>query len=104
MINLRLRGGCAGTSSKSSGSLKDLVKGKEKAQAKPTTMPELPRPYIVEQKSKNPTITITMPEIKYLYTYLYSKLVICRLNGFWPKSDVFRQWIYDAWSPNCEIY
>lgn len=98
MINLRLRGRCARTSSKSIGSFKDTIRGKDKAQANTTTLPQLPGPYIVEQKSENPALTIAMPEVNNLYTYLYSKSVICRFNGFWPKSGMLHQWIYDALS------
>ena len=43
-------------------------------------------------------------EVKDLYTNLYSKSIICRFNGFWPISDVLHQWIYEPWSPDCEIY
>jgi len=39
IVNLRLRGGCFRTSSKGTGSFKDAVKGKEKAQTKPATPP-----------------------------------------------------------------
>jgi len=53
IINLRLRGGCSGissknTSSKNTGFFKDVVKGKGKAQVNTTTNPALPGPYIVE--------------------------------------------------------
>lgn len=67
-------------------------------------MPELLGPYIVEQKSETPSLTISMPEVKDLYIDLYSKAVICRFNDFWPKSNVLHQWIYAAWSLDCEIY
>lgn len=49
IINFRLRGGYSGTSSKNTGSFKDAVNGKGKAQVNPATNPVLPRPYIVEQ-------------------------------------------------------
>lgn len=101
-INLRLKGGSAGASSKSTGSFKQAVKGKE--QVKTIASVELPGPYIVEQKYENPTLTIAMLEVKNLYTDLYSTSVICRFNGFWPKSDILHQWIYVVWSPECEIY
>lgn len=81
-----------------------MVKGKVKAQTKTTTPAELPGPYIVKQKSENPALTIAMLEVKDMYTDLYSKSVICIFNGFWPKSHVLHQWIYEAWTPHCEIY
>lgn len=80
------------------------MKGKERAQTKPTTMSELPGPYIVEQKSKTPVLTVLMPEVTDLYTNLYNNTIIYRFNGFWLKSDVLHQCIFDAWSPKCEIY
>jgi len=82
----------------------EAIKGKEKAQAKTTTPLELPGPYIVEQKFENPALTIAMPEVKDLYTDLYSRSVICKFNGFWPKSNVLHQRIYEVWSLDCEIY
>lgn len=99
IINLRLRGGCFGTSS-----FKDAIKGKGKAQDNPATTPELPGPYIVEQKIENPALTIAMPEVNALYSDLYSHSVICRFNGFWPRSDDLHHWIHTTWTPNCEIY
>ncbi len=99
-----MRGGSVETNSKSIGSFKEAVKGKGKEKDKTTTTVEFPGPYIVGQKSENPTLTIAMSEVRNLYTDLYSNLVICRFNGFWPKSDVLHQWIYEAWSPDCEIY
>lgn len=104
IINLLLRSRCSRTSSKSTRTFKDAFKGKDKAQTKPTTLLELRRPYIVEQKFENPALTITMPQVTDLYLDLYSKAAICRFNGFWPKFDVLNQWIYAAWSSNCEIY
>lgn len=77
----------------------------EKEKTKPTTMVKLPRPYIVEQKPENLVLTVSsMPQVNSLYSKLYNNVVICRFNGFWPKYDVFHQWIHDAWSTNCEIY
>lgn len=104
MINLHLRGGCSRTSSKNTRSFKDAVKGKDKAQIELATLPELPGPYIIEQKFENPALTIAMPKVNDFYSDLYSKQVICRFNVFLPKYDVFHQWIYVAWSPKCEIY
>lgn len=99
IINLRLRGGCSGTSSKNTsskntGSFKDAVKSKGKAQSNPATAPVLPRLYIVEQKTENPAFTIAMPEVNDLYSYLYSHLVICRFNGYWPRSGDLHHWIH----------
>lgn len=57
-LNLRLRGGCNGDSTKTTGSFRDAVSGKEKMQHKPALAPEIPGPYIVEQKLESPTIQV----------------------------------------------
>lgn len=103
ILNLRLCGGSSGTSSKNTSSFRDALKGK-KMENKTTPPTELPGPYIVEQKPESPTLQITMPEVSDIYTDLSNTDVICRFNGFWPKSDALHQWIYSSWSPNCEIY
>lgn len=103
ILNLRLRGGSSGSSSKNNSSFRDAVKGK-KMESKTVPPTELPGPYIVEQKPESPTLQIAMPEVNNLHTDLSNTAVICRFNGFWPKSDALHQWIYSNWSPNCEIY
>lgn len=104
ILNLRLWGKCKGDSSKTSSSFLDAVKGKGHMQNKPAPTSELPGPYIVEQKLESPMLTVSLPEVTDLYTDLAQKFVICRFNGFWPKSDALHQWIFSTWSPNCEIY
>lgn len=101
-INLCLRGGCSGSSSKNTGSFKDTVKGK--GNTSPTTATEPPRPYIVEQTPESPSLTINIAEVKTIYSNLHTSAVICRFNGFWPRSDVLHQWIHTAWTKKCEIY
>lgn len=102
IINLRLRGGCSGSSSKNTsfrntGSFKDAVKGKGKnIQPKPALAPELPGPYIVEQKLES--------EVTNLHTDIATHVVICIFNGFWPKSNALHHWILSTWSPDCEIH
>jgi len=83
--------------------IKDAIKGKEKSQNKPTLSPELPGPYIVEQKSQNLAFTVSIQEVNVLYSDFLTKVVICRFNVFWPKSDLLHQWIFATWSPTCEI-
>lgn len=58
------------------------MKGKGKAQVNPARNLILPRPYIVEQKLENPNLTIEMPEVKDLYSDLFSHSVICRFNSY----------------------
>jgi len=104
ILTLRLRGGSTGTSSKNTGSFRDAVKGKEKMKNKAAPPSELPGPYIVEQKTESPTLQVTMPEVTSLHTDLSNNVVICRFNGFWPKSDALHQWIFSTWTSNCEIF
>jgi hypothetical protein len=104
ILNLRLRGGCKGTSSKNTGSFRDAVKGKEPLQHRPAPTSELPGPYIVEQKPESPMLTVSLPEVTDLYTDLIQNAVICRFNGYWPKADALHQWVFTSWSPKCEIY
>lgn len=103
IINLRLCGGSSGSSSKNTSSFRDAVKGK-KMEHKTAPPSELPGPYIVEQKPESPTLQVTEPEVNHLLTDLANTAIICRFNGFWPKSDALNQWIYSTWSPNCEVY
>lgn len=104
ILNLRLRGGCKGTTSKNTGSFRDAVKGKAPLQHKPTPTTELPGPYIMEQRPESPMLTVSMPEVTNLYTDLMHNAVICRFNGYWPKDDALHQWVFSSWTPKCEIY
>lgn len=104
ILNLRLRGGCKGTSSNTMGSFCDAVKGKEPLNPRSAPTSELPGPYIVEQKQDSPLLTVTLPEVTDLYSDLIHNSVICIFNGYWPKADVLHQWVFTAWSPKCEIY
>lgn len=82
ILNLRLHGRCNGTSSKNTGSFRDAVKGKDKMQNKPAPPPELPGPYIVEQKPESPTLQVSLPEVTNLHADLSKNVVICIFNGF----------------------
>lgn len=104
ILNLRLRGGSTGTSSKNTGSFRDAVKGKEKMKNKEAPLSEAPGPYIVEQKPESPTLQVSMPEVTSLHSDLCKNAVICRFNGFWPKSDALHQWIFITWTSSCKIY
>lgn len=103
-LNLRLRGGCNRSGSKTPGSFRDAVKGKEKMQDKPKLPPEQPGPHIVEQKLEYAMLKVTIPEVTALHSDFSKHAVICRFNGFWPKSDALHQWIYSRWTPECNIY
>jgi len=101
---MRLRGGSFGSSSKGTGSFKDVVKGKGEATNKPTLTQDLPGPYRVEQRKQTPILTIDLPEVNNSHADFSSLAVICRFNGFWPKTDALRQWIFSTWSTNCDIH
>lgn len=104
ILNLRLWGSCKGANSKTSGSFRDAIKGKEQMHNKPAPTSELRSPYIVEQKPEAPMLTVTLPEVTDLHTDLTQNAVICRFNGYWPKSNALHQWIFANWSSNYEIY
>jgi len=95
ILNLRLRGGCKGSSSKNTGSFHDAIKGKDPLQHRPAPTPEIPGPYIVEQRPESPMLTVSLPEVTDLYTDLIHNAVICRFNGYWPKADALHQWVFD---------
>lgn len=103
ILNMRLRGGAesARTSSQSKGSFKEAVKGKGK---NPTVVTEPPGLYIVDQTSESPSISIEIPEVNNIYSDLQKNAVICRFNGFWPRTDALYQWIHSVWTKNCQIY
>lgn len=102
-LSSRLRGGSFGSSSRGTGSFKDAVKGKGVASNKTVPPQDLPGPYIVEKSKQNPVLKIDLPEVKNFHDDLSSLAVICRFNGFWPKTDALRQWIHSTWTPNCDI-
>lgn len=103
IISTRLRGGSSGSGPKGSGFFKDVVKGKGEVK-KPSPSPDLPGPYIVEQRTQTPALQIDLPEVKKIHSDLASLAVICRFNGFWPKTDALRQWIFSTWTTNCDIH
>jgi len=96
ILNLRLRGSCKGTSSKTTGSFRDAVKGKEPLNHRSSPTSELPGPYIVEQKQESPILTVTLSEVTDLYSDLIHNAVICRFNGYWPKADALHQWVFTS--------
>ncbi len=64
-------------------------------QANPATTFELPGPYIVEQKTEDPALTIALSEVNTLYSNLYSLSIIYRFNGYWRKSSDLHHWIHN---------
>lgn len=103
-LSSRLRGGCPGSSSKGPVSFKDAVKGKMEPKKKTKQQATAPGAYIVEQTTQNPALAISIPEVNEIQTDYLTKGVICRFNGFWPKPEALRQWIYSIWTENCDIH
>jgi len=103
-LSTRLRGGSFGSSSKGTGSFKDAVKGKGEATNKFTAANNPPGQYIVDQMPENPSVSLDIPEVKCLFTDLQNNAVICRFNGFWPKTDALYQWVHTVWAKNCRIH
>ena len=68
------------------------------------TTSHTPLHYIVEQTTQNPALTIAIPEVNEIHADYLTKAVICRFNGFWPKLEALRQWIYSIWTENCDIH
>jgi len=62
-----------------------------------------PSPYIVEKLESTPVLEIKNEQVKGLFNTLQAKAVICRFNGFWPKSHDLHDWIYQNWTTNCQL-
>lgn len=86
ILNTILLGGCSESRSKGPISFKDVVKGKVEPQSNPEQIPNLHGSYIMEQKSRVPALTVTLTDVNNTYSYFHTRVVICRFNGFCPKS------------------
>lgn len=53
---------------------------------------------------ESPSILLDTPEVKCIFSDLQRKAVICRFNGFWPKTDALYQWIHTVWTKDCHIH
>jgi len=62
-----------------------------------------PSPYIVEKLESTPVLEIKNEQVKGLFNTLQDKAVICRFNGFWPRSHDLHAWIYQNWTTNCQL-
>ena len=62
-----------------------------------------PSPYIVEKLESTPVLEIKSEQVKGLFSSLQAEAVICRFNGFWPKSHDLHAWIFQNWTTNCQI-
>lgn len=105
ILNHRLRGGSKGATSKPTGNYRDATKGKESPKGKESTAANIPPgQYIVDQMPESPSILLDTPEVKCIFSDLQKKAVICRFNGFWPRTDALYQWIHTVWTKNCQIH
>lgn len=113
IISTRLRGGSSGagpkgfqgSTSKTTGSYRDATKGKDPSMGKePAASNTPPGQYIVDQSPENPSISLDIPEVKCIYSDLENKAVICRFNGFWPKTEALYRWIHTVWTQECQIH
>lgn len=114
IINLRLRGGAprmsnpyGSTSSarnpKGPASFKDVVKGKVATTYRQSPNLSILAPYLVEQMEKAPDMSVNLSEVSGLFIALQTTNLICRFNGFWPKSKDLHQWIFTNWTNKCDI-
>lgn len=100
-----MRGGSKGSTSKPTGFYRDAAKGKESPKEKEhATVNIPPGQYIVDEVPESPSIPLDIPEVKCIFSDLQKNVVICRFNGFWPKSDALYQWIHTTWTTNCRIH
>lgn len=80
-LNHRLRGGYKGATSKTTGTYRDAAKGKELPKGKePTTVNAPPGQYIVDQAPENPSISLDLPEVNYIFSDLQKTLLFVDLT------------------------
>jgi len=109
-VMYRLRGGTdrtRGTAGPSSYKEAARPKGPKTTTFTPsTTVPmstDQPRPYIVEKLDEIPSLEVKNPEVKKLFSTLQTHALICRFNGYWPRSYDLHNWIYTNWTIDCQI-
>ena len=101
-ITYRLRGGVAGkgATSYSKPSFREVVNNR--IAPTQTTEPK-PAEYIMEQSTQPLCVEMVTPIIKELYEAYSKRAIICRFNGFWPKTEQLHQWIHQNWSTSIEV-
>ena len=67
------------------------------------TIEPKPVEYIVEQSTQPLCVEMEAPIIKELYEAYTERAIICRFNGFWPKTEQLQQCIHQNWSTSIEI-
>jgi len=66
-------------------------------------LPTQPGPYIVEKLDDIPALEVKITEVKNLFNTLQSQALICRFNGFWPRSADLHNWIHSNWTTSCQV-
>ena len=99
----RLRGGTFGNRGTAGpSSYKDTARSKDpqSAAASPSSQP---KSYIVDKLDDIPSLEVKNKEVTQLFSTLQTHALICRFNGFWPRSYDLHNWIYTNWTTNCQI-
>jgi len=66
-------------------------------------LPTQPGPYIVEKLDDIPALEVKITEVKNLFNTLQKHALICRFNGFWPRSFDLHNWIHSNWTTSCQV-
>jgi len=66
-------------------------------------LPTQPGPYIVEKLDDIPALEVKITEVKNLINTLQTHAIICRFNGFWPRSLDLHNWIHTNWTTSCQV-
>ena len=99
----RLRGGTNGNRGAAGpSSYKDTAhpKGPPSSAVMPTTHPKL---YTVEKLDDIPALEVKITEVKNLFNTIQTHALICRFNGFWPRSFDLHNWIHTNWTTSCQV-
>lgn len=57
----------------------------------------------MEKLEAIPSLEVKNTEVTELFNTLQIHALICRFNGFWPKSYDLHEWVYTNWTKNCQI-
>jgi len=66
-------------------------------------LPTQPGPYIVEKLDDIPALEVKISEVKNLFNTLQTHALVCRFNGFWPRSIDLHNWIHSNWTTSCQV-
>jgi len=66
-------------------------------------LPTQPGPYIVEKLDEIPALEVKTTEVKNLFNTLQTHALVCRFNGFWPRSVDLHNWVYSNWTTRCQV-